>query len=94
MKRSKVDKSNSLLHRNILYKFLSFLLYILAIIILPYLTLINYNIRVYGKRKLRKIKGGAIITPTHNLALDCAITGAQICFPQKIPYIITMEKKS
>ena len=92
MKQNKVDKSENLLHRNILYKFLSFLLYIVAIIILPYLTLINYNIRVYGKRKLRKIKGGAIITPTHNLALDCAITGAQICFPQKIPYIITMEK--
>ena len=89
---TKKDENYRFIHKNVLFQFASFLLFTLAILILPLLNLLNYNIRIYGKHKLKKINSGAVICPTHNVALDCAITSAQICFPKRLAYIVTTDR--
>lgn len=92
-KDKKEIKQLNIMKPNFLMKFGSFFLYIIALLALPIIHHFMYGLKIKGKSKLRKIKKiGAIITPTHNVTMDCSITARSVCFPYRLSYFLTHEK--
>jgi len=92
-KDKKELKRLNLIKPNIFMKLGSFFLYIIAILVLPIIHHFMYGLKIKGKKNLKKLKNsGAIITPTHNVTMDCSITARSVCYPYKLGYFLTHEK--
>lgn len=92
-KENKEKKRLNIVKPNIFMRLGSFLLYIIAILVLPIIHHFAYGLKINGKHKLKKLKNSsAIVTPTHNVIMDCSITARSVCYPYKLGYFLTHEK--
>lgn len=68
---------------NPIMKVLSFLLNIVAIMVLPLVLFVNHGLIIKGRRNLRGLKTGAVSVSNHVLMLDGPIV-AQTLFPKRV----------
>jgi hypothetical protein len=79
-----VDKTYRYENRNPVARFFAFLLYyVIAVPVLWLLCKLFYGVKVEGKRKLRRLKGGCVIYSNHVLALDCAFSIVMVAAPRR-----------
>ncbi len=83
-----VDKTYRYESRNPVSRFFAFFLYyFIAVPVLWIICKLFYGVKVEGKRKLRKLKGGCVIYSNHVLALDCAFSIVMTAAPRRC-YIV------
>lgn len=85
----KKEKSDDLLHKSIIYKILSSMLYLIAYPILFILTRIVMDLKIEGRENLKKVGDEYITVANHINMLDCAMIVLSI-FP-RIPYFLTLQ---
>lgn len=78
-----------LLHRSIIYKILSSLLYLIAYPILFIITKLWLGLKVEGRENLNKVGDEYITVANHINMIDCAMIVLSI-FP-RIPYFLTLQ---
>lgn len=69
--------------KNPITKVLSFLLNIVAMMVLPVVLFVNHGLIIKGRRNLRGLKTGAVSISNHALLLDGPIV-AQALFPKRV----------
>lgn len=89
--KDKVDENYKFIKKGILFKFFSYIVYVLVFIILFPILWLFYMPKVRGKRNLRKVKN-AVFVSNHCFVMDCAILSVYT-LPFVRPYIIA-EKDS
>lgn len=85
----KKEKNDDLLHKGIIYKILSSMLYLIAYPILFTLTRIVMDLKIEGRENLKKVGDEYITVANHINMLDCAMIVLSI-FP-RIPYFLTLQ---
>ena len=81
--------NGDLLHRSIIYKILSSLLYLIAYPILFIITKLWLGLKVEGRENLNKVGDEYITVANHINMIDCAMIVLSI-FP-RIPYFLTLQ---
>lgn len=84
----KIENSD-LLHRGIIYKFLSSLLYLIAYPILFIITKVVLGLKIEGRENLKKMGDEYITVANHINMIDCAMIVLSL-FP-RIPYFLTLQ---
>lgn len=64
--------------------------YVFALPILTIMLKVKYGVKVYGKKNMRKVKGGAILIGNHTHAMDGCFASVNVAFPKR-NYIITKK---
>lgn len=85
----KKEKRDDLLHRGLIYKILSSMLYLIAYPILFVLTRLVMDLKIEGRENLKKVGDEYITVANHINMLDCAMIVFSI-FP-RVPYFLTLQ---
>lgn len=85
----KENNKDDLLHRSIIYKILSSLLYLIAYPILFLVTKFWLGLKIEGRENLDKVGDEYIAVANHINMIDCAMIALSI-FP-RVPYFLTLQ---
>lgn len=83
-KERKIDSNYKYITKNPFKRFIYWILnYLIAYPVLGIMLKVKHGVKVYGKKNIRKLKGGAILIGNHTQPLDCGIVSVNVAFPKR-----------
>lgn len=90
LKEKKIKNNYKYVPNAIVRFFRDLFYYLIAMPILWIMLKVKYNVKVYGKKNITKLKGGAILIGNHSHTMDCCFASVNVAFPKR-NYIISKK---
>ena len=87
-----IDSNFKYEHKNVFYRFFSFLLWWIAMIFLTPFNYILFGVKIENKKNLKGIKTGAVVVANHVHIMDMTMLLTRVAFPHK--FYILADKSS